>query len=285
MYAQMSYKAFLLVICALVHLRLFGEGLPVFYWKEGNFINFGDHLALKIVERIVGSPLKFYNKRTPNQVRKLLTLGSVFYFANEGDVVWGSGVNGKRPLKKDYKFTHLDVRAVRGPLTRAFLMENFGIESPEIYGDPALLIPYLFPEFKKKANPSRDYIVIPNYMDAKHFLDNRDGHIVYSTEPWDLVIEKILDSRFVISSSLHGIVVAEAFNIPARMLRVSEIEPLIKYADYYLSTARPDFQFATSVKEALTLGGEAPGRCDLKRLYEAFPFEFWPHALFPKLNL
>jgi pyruvyltransferase len=37
----------------------------------------------------------------------------------------------------------------------------------------------------------------------------------------------------VLSSSLHGIVLAEAFRIPARMLRLTENEPLYKYQDYY----------------------------------------------------
>ena len=37
----------------------------------------------------------------------------------------------------------------------------------------------------------------------------------------------------MLSSSLHGIVLAEAFRIPARMLRLTENEPLYKYQDYY----------------------------------------------------
>ena len=200
------------------------EGLPLFFWKEGNFTNFGDYLSLKIVERIVGTPLRYYNKRSLNvkQSKKLLALGSILYFANEGDVVWGSGINGKRPYNNvDYNFNNLDVRAVRGPLTRAFIVEHFRFPCPEIYGDPALLLPYLFPEFKRSENPTYDYIIIPNYLDAKYFTDTFDEHLVLATDPWDSVIERILDSGFVISSSLHGIIVAEAYGIPARMLRIS----------------------------------------------------------------
>jgi hypothetical protein len=40
------------------------EGLPLFYWNEkwrGRvFVNFGDYLSLKLVERIVGRPLRSY---------------------------------------------------------------------------------------------------------------------------------------------------------------------------------------------------------------------------------
>lgn len=266
------------------HTHASSEGLPLFYWKEGNFVNFGDYLSLKIVERIVGTSLRFYNKKTPNQDKKLLALGSILYFANQDDVVWGSGINGKRPSIKDYKFTRLDVRAVRGPLARAFLMQNFDIDCPEVYGDPALLIPYLFPEFQKPAHPKRSYLVVSHYEDVKFFQDNTDDHVAYATEPWDVIIEKILDSQFVISSSLHGIIVAEAFGIPARMLRVSEKEPLLKFMDYYQGTGRFDFKFATSIEEALMMGGEPEFQCDLKKLYEAFPFEFWPGCQFPQLT-
>jgi len=258
------------------------EGLPVFYWKEGDFVNFGDLLSLKIVERIVGKPLRYYNKKTPNQDRKLLALGSILYFANQNDVVWGSGINGKRPNIKDYKFTDLDVRAVRGPQARAFLKNNFNIDCPEIYGDPALLVPYLFPEFQKKEHPKNPYIIVSHYEDVKFFKDNTNHVVVYSTEPWDVVINKILDSEFVISSSLHGIVIAEAFGIPARLLRINEVEGLVKFKDYYQGTGRDIFTYATSVKEALLIGGEPPFQCDLKKLYEAFPFEFWPDSEFPQ---
>lgn len=260
------------------------EGLPLFWWKEGNFINFGDFISYKLVERIVGSPLRYYNKKNPNQDKKLLASGSIYYFANEGDVVWGSGVNGKRPNKKDYSFSYLDMRSVRGPLTREFLKENFGIISPEIYGDPALLFSSLFPEFKRKENPQHDYVIIIHYLDIPYFINFPGDRIVYATEPWDKVVEEILNSKFVITSSLHGIIIADSYGIPARLLRITEHEPLLKFYDYYLGTGRSDFMYATSVEEALMMGGEPPMQCDLEQIYSVFPFEFWPNSEFPKID-
>lgn len=260
------------------------KGLPLFYWNEDPFVNFGDYLSYKIVERIVGNVHKTYIKKTKTPEKMLLALGSVLYFARENDVVWASGYNGKYLRKSDYAFAQLDVRAVRGPMTRAFLKDTFEIECPEIYGDPALLMPYLFPEFQRAESPSRDYIVIPHYSERKLFSKDSDEHIVHPTDPWDYVVRQILDSQFVISSSLHGIIVAEAYGIPARLLRVTEKEPIIKYQDYYFGTNRPDFQFATSIEEALRMGGEPPFECDLQKLYETFPFEFWPNSECKKLN-
>jgi len=256
-------------------------GLTLYYWQEpADFVNFGDYLSLKIVERMVEGPVKVFKKKPPRNEKKLLALGSLLYFAYENDVLWGTGMNGKTPNKSDYTFTHLDVRAVRGPITRKFLIEKFNIECPEIYGDPALLMPYLFPEFDKQEYPSNDYIVIPHFSEKKLFP--RSEHIVYPTDPWDQVVRKILDSKFVISSSLHGIIVAEAYGIPARMLRVTENEFMTKYQDYYEGTNRPDFEFATSVEEALRMGGESPIICDVEKLYDAFPFDYWPQIKITK---
>lgn len=267
-----------LLFLILLGVSVFGD-LPLMYWGEDREINFGDYISLKLIERIVQRPVRFYVKKTKNPEQKMLAIGSILYFANEGDLIWGSGLNGLKTKKEDYSFTHLDVRAVRGPITRRFLMENFHIDCPPIYGDPALLFPYFFPEFKKKEPPQNDYIVIPHYRERKLF-PKTDPHVVHPTEPWDQVIEKILDSKFVISSSLHGIIIAESYGIPARWLRVSEIEPMLKYKDYYLGTNRPFYRYAESVEEALQMGGEVSYSCDLQKLYEAFPFEFWPDVEF-----
>lgn len=267
--------------------RAFFEGLPLYYWSPEHCENFGDYLSLKIVEKITDGHVIVF-KNLPNEFHfdcrksKLLAVGSIIHFASDPDVIWGSGINGKHLHKKDYLFKNLDVRAVRGPLTRQFLMEHFSIECPEIYGDPALLAPYFFPEFKRKKRPSLEYVIIPHISEESLFP--KSDNVIYPSEPWDEVIKKILDSKFVISSSLHGIVIAEAWGIPARLLRVTENEPLFKYEDYYLGTGRPNFQFATSVEEALKMGGEPPFECDLEKLYEAFPFECWGPYSFKKPN-
>lgn len=259
------------------------HGLPLYYWQQKQFVNFGDFISLKLVERIVDRPVEVFYRHPKNIRKKLLAIGSILSFAVDNDVIWGSGINGKLMRKDQYSFTNLDIRAVRGPLTRQFLIDNFGIISPEVYGDPALLFPYFFPEFRRSENPSEEYIVIPHYLELKMFPKEGNPHIVYPTDPWEEIIRRILDSKFVIASSLHGIIVAEAYGIPARMLKVTDHEPLFKYIDYYLGTNRPDFTYATSVDEALMMGGEAPFECDLEKLYEAFPVEYWPYSEFKPL--
>lgn len=296
---QKKWIFFLLFQC---HTLLgFTEGLPLFYWQEKwrgrSFVNFGDYISFKLVERMIDSPLRPYIKGQKNIEKKLLASGSIFSFAIDHDIIWGSGVNGKLLKKKDYRFSTLDIRSVRGPLTRQFLKEHFEIDCPEIYGDPVLLFPYFFPEFQRQPYPTYDYLIIPHFSEEHLFAKDEWDNVVFSTDPWDEIIRKILDSRFVISSSLHGIIVAEAYGIPARLLRVTENEPLFKYIDYYLGTGRASFSYATTVDEALEMGGESPSQCNLKKIYEAFPFEYWPntkrqastvtpssHFQFPKLK-
>ena len=248
--------------------------VPLFYWDARlgyPFTNFGDVLSEKIVERIVVYPISTVTDSSW-EGRKLLAVGSILVLAKNKDIIWGSGAKHSGG-KERYRFTELDVRAVRGPLTRQVLLD-LGIDCPEIYGDPALLLPRLFPEFTKPEQPSKEYILIPHFNDERLFKGY--SNIVSVKEEWDEVIKQILDSQFVVSTSLHGLIVAEAFGIPARYLRVSEGEPLFKYKDYYYGTNRYDFKYAVTLEEALAMGGESPPECDLDKLLSVFPFHLFP---------
>lgn len=244
--------------------------LALFYWDARpllGFSNFGDALSAALVERMIGKEIPIAEASSRG---KLLGMGSILNYAEEGDIVWGTGVNGK---STSYRFENLDVRAVRGPLTRDFLLKR-GIACPEVYGDPTLLLPIFFPEFQKNLSPENEYIVIPHYSDEKLFAHL--PNMVSVKEPWETVVRKILNSRFIVSSALSGVIVAEAFGIPARLLQVenkANTEDLFKYKDYYFGTGRTEFQYASSIEEALEMGGEPLPICDLKKLIQAFPFE------------
>ena len=248
----------------------------LFYWDAYprlGFSNFGDAISVSIVERILGKSVETTTSGTALGRRKFLAVGSIVNYAEEGDVLWGTGVNGKYSKGSDYHFTALDVRAIRGPLSEQFLME-LGIACPKIYGDPTLLLPKLFPELQKSSSPSQEYVIIPHFSD-EHLFQHLPN-MVSVKEDWQEVVRKILDSKFVISSALSGIIVAEAFGIPARLLiapNENNTETIFKYADYYCGTDRPNFRFATSVEEALRMGGEPMPKCDLEELLQAFPYD------------
>jgi hypothetical protein len=36
--------------------------LPLYYWQQPQFVNFGDYLSVKVVERIIDRPVRIYKK-------------------------------------------------------------------------------------------------------------------------------------------------------------------------------------------------------------------------------
>jgi pyruvyltransferase len=263
----LSYSILIALLLFVDSCVCLGAEPAMFWWRPEHGNNFGDHLSKVIVERILGHPVKFEPLTSKDSL--LFGAGSILHFAKNGDVIWGSGFRENPLLENGY--TELDVRAVRGPRTRDFLLQK-GIPCPKVYGDPAILISHLFPEFKRE-EPVYDYIIIPNLGELELFQIYKN--VVSPLEDWDEIIRKMLKSKLVISSSLHGIIVAESFGIPTRFLKMTWVESLLKYQDYYESTNRPGFQFATSVQEALQMEGEKPGYIDPLPLLEAFPWDYF----------
>lgn len=249
----------------------------LFYWSpDGAVENFGDYMSLVIVREILSrnghsikDPIPPY--KIWKATSRLLAVGSILHFAQDGDTVWGSGINGKI-RNKEHTFDSLDVRMVRGPLTRNYLNDNFGIKSPRIYGDPALLVSRLLEydlQFKRIDAP--DYIFIPNLNDIEIFDDR---NMISPLEDWRQICNLITQTDLVISTSLHGIIVAEAFGTPARLVQ-SRAEPMFKYRDYYLGTDRTQVQAANTIQEALNMGGRSIPSFNEQAMLESFPLDLW----------
>lgn len=235
---------------------------------RGYVNNFGDLLGPMLVEELK----RRRGLHEPPQNKRLLAVGSILQFAQDGDKVWGSGALG--PIA--HRIGHvekLDVRAVRGPKSRQLLLD-LGHQVPEVYGDPALLLGQLWTrnDFHSQEH-ERSYVVVPNHAEMRHFLRNRDS-VVNPRSPLMSVLTRIASAELVVSSSLHGIVVAESFGIPARLI-VTPQTKLFKYEDYYNGTGRDLPEFARSVNQALTLGGAEPPKWDPTPLLRAFPQDLW----------
>ncbi|HVC19667.1 MAG TPA: polysaccharide pyruvyl transferase family protein [Vicinamibacterales bacterium] len=242
------------------------EDGPLFWWGSPNATNFGDYLSKVVVERLAHVRLPDAPASLSSNRRLLLAVGSIIHFARDGDVVWGSGFR-ESPLQEDRRYRTLDVRAVRGPISRDYLLQ-MGIACPEVYGDPALLLPRLCPDLPP-VEQQDECIVIPNCGEMDYFRHYR--HVVMPKEPWTEIVAAIRRSRLVISSSLHGLIVAEAFGVPARLLKMTWIEPMLKYEDCYRATGRDRFAWATSVGEAVEMGGARAPVIDLQPLIDSFP--------------
>lgn len=203
--------------------------------------------------------------------RRLLAIGSILHFAEDGDTVWGAGVNGKIPID-EHTFANLDVRAVRGPRTREFLRSR-SILVPAVYGDPGLLVARAIPQALRWREKTKHRVtVVPNLNEVADWR-GVDGFLDPRTD-LSRCVRRIAQSRLVVGSSLHGIVVAEALGVPARLI-VSNVESTFKYADYYEGTGREDYKAASSLAEALRWGGERSLRWSPEPLLEAFPEDLW----------
>lgn len=235
-----------------VEMGLTPEQRPALWWMEQPYPgNLGDILNPYIVERLSGIPPRFVPKGDG-----ILAIGSVIKFAREGTHVWGAGT----PRMTDTLSPKATYHAVRGPLTRRLVLESGG-HAPQIYGDPAMLLPIIRPAAQKRhrlglirhythaALPlqvSGDVVEIGldrvGYSDIEDFLD------------------ELTSCEAIISTSLHGLIIAHAYGIPTRRAVFSASDTQIpgdgtKFSDHYaafgITEAEPlDLSLAPVVTDA-----------------------------------
>jgi len=215
----------------------------VFWWSRvkennGDLENFGDYLVPYLLDR---TTTEDYNWRIPNNNRVLrifkkkmhyIIIGSILRRATEHSIIWGAGI-----MFPDSKVPKAKFLAVRGPLTRKRLLD-LGYAVPEKYGDPALLICLFNPPKKSKKYKIG---IAPHFLDfdevEKLYKSNKEFKIInlLSNDP-QKVIDEINDCEKILSSSLHGIIIAHALNIPALWIKISDkLRDDIKFYDYFES--------------------------------------------------
>jgi pyruvyltransferase len=253
------------------------------WWYEpemGNPIhNFGDALNPILI--------KFLSGKEPTQSRKIFNIvnkpvysviGSVLERARAKRlIVWGSGC-----MYADGRFSQLPekVLALRGPLTRQIL-QNIGIEAPEVFGDPALLCPMFYkPDVKKTHRLG----IIPHFFDKgnpaiQHFLDDPKVKLIDIESGVYNVIDEINSCEYIASSSLHGLIVADAYGIQSLWISLSNKVGGggFKFKDYFASVGRePTGPVAitenTTLAELYSHFQKYEIRIDLERLLETCPF-------------
>jgi pyruvyltransferase len=118
----------------------------------------------------------------------------------------------------------LRIVAVRGRLTKE-KFEAMGIACPPLYCDPGLLAARVFG--RDTASAGTDVGIIPHYADQAHARASRiESHgrsyrwIDITAAP-EKVVADIQDCRRIVSSSLHGIVTAHSYGIPAAWMTMS----------------------------------------------------------------
>lgn len=219
--------------------------------------NFGDMLTPVLLRHFGYDPIWVGVEHA-----ELLCTGSIARLAQPGQMILGSGVM-RRQDRPSPEATYL---AVRGPKTREIVIQAGG-SCPEIFGDPGLLLPLVYdPATSKK----HDLGIVPHYVDYTWAVTALKGHHIISPlrpDPRN-VARDILECREVLSSSLHGIIVAHAYGIPAAWVRFSNRlnGDGTKFADYAASVGVELVPYE-SVEEAVPV---LPEPFDTGPLEEAF---------------
>ena len=235
----------------------------IFYWG-GNCEtgNFGDILSYYLFEKMTGYTHKYYNilnKKSTDDDKidaHFITNGSIIEYSNVKSVVWGTGIINSN-LKDKIKYDK--ICCVRGPRTRSALAVR-DIFIHERYGDPALLTPLLYqPRIRKKYKIG----IIPHHIDYTELLNTFSVEIYsnikvinLSVNKNDSSIENVVDDinscEFIFSSSLHGIILANSYNIPVIRFKQNKLAgDDIKFIDYFESVYSDKYicESKTHIKE------------------------------------
>lgn len=250
-------------------------------WKGIRHRNWGDDLNYYFLRELTGRPVvMFHNCKLAKwlHLKNYLCIGTLLdavKYSNDQTIVWGSGVSGQ-----ERSFVHPEkILAVRGPKTKEFC-DRYGVPCPEIYGDPALLLPLVYqpegappfalPRREGKSPtstlPSREGVsletrnnkletfrfrlgIIPHVVDLHHPVIEEirekyaDEILIIDLahyDKWTDVIDQICSCEKILSSSLHGLIVSDAYQMPNCWIELSgKISGgYLKYLDYAASVNR-----------------------------------------------
>ena len=213
--------------------------------------NWGDILSQYLLEHYSGKKLNkndvFYFDDAAYMLDKngkIVGIGSSMKYVRPDDYVWGTGCIdehhvGNKPKK---------VYSVRGPLTRDILLKR-GWNVPEVYGDPALLFPQIYnPTIDKKYKIG----LIPHCVDffsldglkAINHMEDMGIKIINVTAGINEFIDQLKECELIISSSLHGLIAADAYGIPNYRVKLSSLihGGDFKYKDHYASVKREHYE-------------------------------------------
>lgn len=258
-------------------------------------LNIGDTLGPVIAEWILNSKGIDINKKV-NKTKHLMTVGSVTSFGRFDATVWGSGIRDELAVRKIkqkkilYK-RKLDVRAVRGPVTKKALTD-VGYKCPEIYGDPAILLPMIYkPSVTEKKYELSVILHFETQMNGNEQNKTKKNNIQISdelikkykihfidpiTKDYKSFVNEIVSSKKIVSSSLHGIIIAESYGVPATFFENGVKEQHTKFEDWYSSTNRKLKSYDDLEKAILADTAVLPDLSDMREnLINVFPYDLW----------
>jgi hypothetical protein len=210
------------------------------YWRHDKLIlNLGDYITQFLIEAF-GYEFVAYEKGDTSLV---WIIGSLFdphwfgkYAERPDKIIWGCGFSGNTALDPERVKQACDIRAVRGYKTRAYL--NLPDTIP--VGDPALLLPKFLPLEKQS---SGEVLYIPHFESRDRLsagvLDELGAtsytDIACTRQQFFDTIATINNADFVLTSSLHGAIISQAYQTPWALVvpESSAWNMPFKWADWF----------------------------------------------------
>lgn len=216
------------------------------FWWDGH-PNFGDGLTPWLLQRHGMLPYL-----RPASRADLIGVGSILEMVPENAMaaIWGSGLMFETPRS----FDHATPLAVRGPITRDLL----SLPGDTPLGDPGLLVSRFIPG----PRPTGIVAAVPHghhavWASAYDRLIERPGvQRVEFNRSVSHVVRTIASAELVVSSSLHGLITADAYGVPAVWAVPTDSERHVadmKFSDYHqalgLKRQRVDLEPNTTLEQ------------------------------------
>lgn len=214
--------------------------------------NVGDVLNVYLIEKV--SNLKVVRRRS-GIYTNLVAIGSVMHMANKNSYIWGTGFISPKHLPKSLDLDK--IKAVRGRETLRLLKENYSYKNENIaLGDPAVLLPLFF---NFKVDKKFKLGIIPHYVDYQRICsdigDRGDIKIINVKQEPETFVKDILECEAIVSSSLHGLIFSDAYQIPNKWVIFSNklVGGRFKFTDYYSTTDSPNEDAVVSSNKESTI--------------------------------
>lgn len=182
--------------------------------------------------------------------KHILGVGSILHHQNRKKAIaWGCGF-----IKGSNNFYGKNVLAVRGQYSADRLVE-LGYPRIEIWGDPALLLPLIYQP--KNIIRKKNVAVVPNFSEYEKF-EKLYGHkfdvIDLNTDNIEGIIDLLCSYDYILSTSLHGLIISHAYGIPAIWIEDTVLVGdsfHFKYRDYFSSVGIPYYEPFRDIEDIL----------------------------------
>ena len=285
--------------------------------SEHPHANLGDALSAVVVAAIAGLPVR--RAAFDDASERMVAVGTIGHAQKNGVLhFWGTGMDATlNPVDRSIRQyirpqnTSFAVHGVRGRKT-AEVLRGQGIKVPDVFGDPVWFLPKILPmghvkkthdlgvilHISELASMDPDsgvkealkrYNIPPSLAGSIRLINT---YTAPKVDAFAAKVEEIVSCRRIISTSLHGMVIAETYGIPCGwfgtyeggrlILDVDDAENRIDHRirDFYSGVGKPgviaycrDRSLETPWEDVITWIDETwqPLRYDGRALFEAFP--------------